>query len=182
MILRRTRYKEVKPISIVEGGKVGDPSITSNNTNINTNFTELFNQSISNIKKSILKNAPKTNTKGNISMNDVDDFIRVLYLLSKNSESILNETDVWDVSESKLLEFISHPTAKLFLLTNKIKRAYEKWSIINLEKRTDDGQGPMGISSDTNKSGVNTELYNQFDNYDNLSKNTYNFKFMCMFR
>ena len=76
--------KEVKPISIVEGGKVGDPSITSNNTNINTNFTELFNQSISNIKKSILKNAPKTNTKGNISMNDVDDFIRVLYLLSKN--------------------------------------------------------------------------------------------------
>ena len=73
--------------------------------------------------------------------------------------------------ESKLLEFISHSTAKLSLLTNKIKRAYEKWSIINLEKRTDDGQGPMGISSDTNKSGVNTELYNQFEtNYNNLSK------------
>ena len=169
--LCRTRYKHVKPISIVEGGKVGNPSITSNNTNINTNFTELFNQSISKIKKSIGNNAPKTDTKGNISMNDVDDFIRVLYLLSKNSESILNETDVWDVSESKLVEFISHPTAKLSLLTNKIKRAYEKWSIINLEKRTDDGQGAMGISSDTNKSGVNTELYNQFEtNYDNLSK------------
>lgn len=169
--LCRTRYKEVKPISIVEGGKVANPSIASNNTNINTNFTGLFNESISKIKKSIRNNAPKTNTKGNISMNDVDDFIRVLYQLCKNSESILNETDVWDVSESKLLEFISHSTAKLSLLTNKIKRAYEKWSIINLEKRTDDGQGPMGISSDTNKSGVNTELYNQFEtNYNNLSK------------
>ena len=54
--------------------KVTNPSIASNNTNINTNFTGLFNESISKIKKSIRNNAPKTNTKGNISMNDVDDF------------------------------------------------------------------------------------------------------------
>ena len=68
-------------------------------------------------------------------------------------------------------------------MTNKIKRAYEKWSIINLEKRTDDGQGPMGISSDTNKSGVNTELYNQFEtNYDNLSKKIRIISNLCMFR
>ena len=93
---------QLNPISIVKGGVVNNPSITSNNTNINTVILQDYLMNLHfKIRKSISNNAPITDTKGNISMNDVNDFIRVLYSLSQNSESILNETDVWDGEESR---------------------------------------------------------------------------------
>lgn len=170
--LCRTRYEKIKPVSIVSGGKVNNPLVVGNNTNVNTNFIGFFNKCISNIRKSIINNAPQTNTKGNISMNEVEDFIKVLYDISKNSQSILNETDVWDGSKSDILKFVSEQTSNLSLLTNKIKRAYERWSIINLENNTDDGQGEGGTSSvGKNKSDISEETINGFEtNYNILSE------------
>ena len=170
--LCKTFYEKLKPVSLNAGGKVNDPSIMSISSNINTNFTALFNECVLNIRKSINNNAPQSDTKGHVSKNNINEFIEVLYEISKNCQSILGETDVWDASKSKLEEFITDSSSNLSLLSNKIKRSYEKWALINLKQRTKDGSGAMGTLSDkTNKTGDNMELYNQFEkNYNNLAE------------
>ena len=184
--LCRTRYKEIKPIIIPEGAKVSNPSVVSNSSNINITFAELFVMCINNIRSTFNNNAPRTGTRGNISKNDAVLFIQNLYDTLKYSNLILKETDVsvWGKSRQNLQNWIRLPQSDLSLLTNKIKRAYEKWSINNTLKQTDNGEGMNGNSSiDVNTTGVITENYDQFENnYNALSEKIRILSKLCICR